>query len=468
MKKLLWIIALVVLGACNEAVTLPVPPTPNPSPTPTPNPPPTPTPPLPPTPTGRTLYVSPSGNDSNDGLSETRAFRTLQRASNQTQPGDLVLVMNGEYTNSTYNSIILNIKRSGTANQWIVYRAYPGHRPKIKLEANWVGILLEGVSYVAIEGFDIEGNAANVSLEYARSQMNVLDNPVTAGSCLGIGPRYQQPDLRSHHIVVRNNRVLRCPGGGIYSVQADYLYIENNVVAENGFYSPLNKSGISTYQNWNSDSSTDFKIFIRGNIVYKNENRIPFYYSDPDPAKRVISDGNGIIVDDGRNTQNYGTNPGVPYRGRILVENNLIFDNGGRGVNIFYSDNVVVRNNTLYANARTPGICCDLSAYFSGNVGFYNNVVYARSDRAATAVFSVSNFVFSRNLYFAATNFPNRSSTDLVGDPLFINPSTDPASANFRLRAGSPALGKGQPEQCASTDLEGKPRANPCTLGAHE
>jgi len=46
-------------------------------------------------------YVTGLGNDSNDGKSVAKAFLTLQKAADLVQPGDVVLVGNGVYTNDT-------------------------------------------------------------------------------------------------------------------------------------------------------------------------------------------------------------------------------------------------------------------------------------------------------------------------------------------------------------------------------
>lgn len=67
-------------------------------------------------PATRTWYVSPTGNDSHSGADPGNAFRTIQRAANLSQPGDLVLIMPGLYRES------VSVPRSGTANQPIVFR----------------------------------------------------------------------------------------------------------------------------------------------------------------------------------------------------------------------------------------------------------------------------------------------------------------------------------------------------------
>lgn len=46
-----------------------------------------------------TYYVSGKGSARNNGLTTNSDFRTLQRAANLMQPGDVVMMLNGTYRN---------------------------------------------------------------------------------------------------------------------------------------------------------------------------------------------------------------------------------------------------------------------------------------------------------------------------------------------------------------------------------
>ncbi|HEY9825639.1 MAG TPA: right-handed parallel beta-helix repeat-containing protein [Stenomitos sp.] len=420
--------------------------------------------------TGKIYYVSGLGNDSNSGLSVSQAFRTLQRAADLTAPGDTVLVMNGIYT-SADNTNILMVNNSGLPGNWIRYRAYPGHKPKLQLNYNWSGISINGASYILVEGFTVQGNAKTITLAEARREQNNLNNLRTVANCISVASRYDLPSQRPHHIIIRKNTAVDCPGGGIYSNHSDYLRIEDNTAARNSFYSPFGNSGISIYQSCDIDTATNTKIFIRRNITYKNENKIPFYFSDSDPSKRTISDGNGIIVDDNRNSQSFIDKVcSRPYGGQVLVENNLSYDNGGRGIHIYSSDNVLVRYNTVYQNARTKGFCCDLRAITASHVSFYSNIVFSRPDRPSTeASYQTSNIRFANNLYFGGTGNPNQTESDIVADPEFINATTTPSTANFRLQPSSPAINKGTTVSPKVDLLKNpRPRGSAADLGAYE
>ncbi len=423
---------------------------------------------LEPTAFGKTYYVSGAGHDDHTGLSKAQAFRTLQKAADLTQAGDTMLVMNGEYTKPGSGAVVLYIQTSGTADNWIRYKAYPGHTPHIKVKEHWAGIMVGGAGYILMEGFTVEGSATNVSLSYALQEMSNLENPITSGSCIAIRENFAEPSKFPHHVVVRNNHAFNCPGGGIESKHADYLRIEDNLVHHNAFYSPYANSGISVYLNANADNSTATKMIIQRNISYKNENKVPHYYSNPaDPSQRVITDGNGIIVDDTRNVQN--STPMPAYTGRTLVENNLFYDNGGRGILVYLSDQVVVRNNTSYRNARTVGMPAEMLINQSAKVQIYGNIIVSRSDRVSVETHQLNEVVFRNNLYFGGTGNPNQSPTDRVANPKFVYPSTNPALADFHLQDSSPAI-----DQLTSpypiVDLEKIPRPQGVVsdIGAYE
>jgi len=292
-----------------------------------------------------TYYVKAGAPATGNGLTPTTAFSTIQQAANITQPGDKVYVMNGVYTNPNTLSNVVTITRSGNADAWISYEAYPGQHPQI-LSRNWHGICIQGASYIRIKGFEVIGSAAQLSLQNALALKTDLKNPLNSGN--GIGVTSSSSGQRSHHIEIFDNVVHHNPGGGIYTLQADYVRIENNQVYDNAWYSPWACSGISLFQNWNSDASTSVKMIVRNNVAWGNYNYVPFWMTGS------VTDGNGIIVDDSRNTLLGSTLQ--PYQGQTLVAGNFCYANGGNGVAINRSDNVTVVENQLQDNLRTPNI----------------------------------------------------------------------------------------------------------------
>ncbi len=406
------------------------------------------------------FYVAADGSDDNPG-SEAQPWATLNKAAQTLTAGQTVLVKNG-----TYSGVYLD--HSGTPDQPITFKDFPGDTPNIDItEINSPGFILEGASYIIIDGFALDYKVPNVETyngERWESGILIKENN-----------RSGKP-VRSHHITISNNRVHGFPGGGVGSVLADYLTIEGNTIWETAFWSSYQGSGISLYQNVDFDLEPGFHNVIRGNTVFKNENKVPGTAIGSD----TITDGNCIIIDDGRLTQKFleDKTPYPAYQNLTLIENNICAGNGGRGVHIFSSDNVVVRHNTLYQNLQTPDIGGgELTAVAASNVHFVNNIVYTASGQLATATYDgddpnyqVSNIVFENNLYFNTTEIPNQSSSDLIGNPLFESPSTDVFSANFQLRAGSPALDKALSTQSPKIDIgkSSRPKGSGTDIGAWE
>ena len=400
---------------------------------------PTPTPTPAPVPTDKIFYIAPNGDNNNDG-SEALPWRNLNHAVYALKAGETVLVKNGIYQES------LHINKSGLPGKPITYKAYPGHKPKIEINKKQLeGILIQGASYINIDGFEVVYTA--LGAEAAKGEQT--DNGIDISNAGQVLP---------HHINIKNNNVHGFPGGGIFTVLADYITFEGNTVWENALWAKWGNSGISMYQNVEFDQKTGYHMIIRGNTVYKNENKLPSYAI----GSTTITDGNCIIIDDLRHTQKFLDNktPYPAYKANTLIENNVCYDNGARGIHVYSSDNVLVRHNTLYKNQRTASINDgELSVYDASNVRFVNNIVFATAGKKLNGAGNATNIFFERNLYFGSANNLNKSATDIVADPLFVNASVNPAVANFRLNAGSPAIDAALVTQSPAIDNAGKVRS---------
>ncbi|WP_223280034.1 right-handed parallel beta-helix repeat-containing protein [Nostoc sp. PA-18-2419] len=388
-----------------------------------------------------TYYVSGSGKDTNSGLTASSPFRTPQRAANLTQPGDTVLLMNGVYTNSNPNGSGIDITRSGSANAWIVYKAYPGHSPKIQFNG-WHGIWIkDGASYIEVNDLEIEGNNRNISLSYALSQKKNTNNPLTSGSCITVDGRTKS---HPHHVRILNSKLHDCGAGGISAIETDYLTVDGNEVFNNAWYSPFGGSGISMLRNWNygNDNSQKYRNIITRNKVYRNQMYVPWIFNGK------IQDGNGIIFDRLRESG---------YQGSSLVANNVVYLNGGGGIHSFRSDKLDIIHNTSYLNNQSPGIPYgNVSLNDVRNANVLNNILYSRSGAPINVDSSKNtNTTFNYNLYNdngydASGSGPN----DIIADPQFINAS----GGDFRLKSTSRAINSGSRFSYLTTDILGNPR----------
>ena len=411
-----------------------------------------------------------SGNDSNNGLSVVTAFKTIQRAADLTLPGDTVFVLNGTYTNTCPDCNVVTISRSGTQNEWIVYINYPNNAPLIQFNG-WQGFQIkDGASYIEINGFTIIGNSANVSLDSALNQPGGCNNPGGTIDAKYNGNGIQMHGLSNfssgypHHVSIKNNTIYNCCGAGVSSVQSDYLTIEKNIIYNNGWYTIFGSSGIVLYQNWNFDDDTsNYRMIIRNNRMYGNMNYVPW-----PGAPCAITDGNGIIVDDSKNTQN-GSTIG-PYHGRTYIANNLVYGSGGAGIHVYMSEHVRVVNNTAYYNQQTPVILNgEIDASSSNDIIIRNNILFALTNKPINTNLNNTNIIHDYNLYWGGNGSFVPGLITLTGDPMFISPSLT-IDANFQLNSGSPAIDNGSAFLAPDVDFNGatRPSGNGYDIGAYE
>ncbi|MEH2133641.1 MAG: right-handed parallel beta-helix repeat-containing protein [Nostoc sp.] len=413
--------------------------------------------------TATTYYVSGNGNDRNRGLSTSSPFRTIQRAADLTNPGDTVLIMDGVYKNASPVGTVLDIKRSGTANAWITYKAYPGDKPKLQ-NNGWHGIWIHnGASYIDVNGLEIVGNNGNINRAYALSQKYNKLNPLTNGNGITIDG---DNNSRSHHISILNNKIHDCGGGGISVMESDYVTVDNNKVFNNAWYSVYGASGISLLNNWNSDNgnSQKYKNFVTRNEVYNNQMLVPWIQNGK------YQDGNGIIVDRSRN--NTAGSTLNAYQGRTLIADNISYKNGGSGIHTYESDHVDIVNNTTYLNNQTAGIMYgQIMSNYSGDIQVINNILYSAPNKPIDLKNQSTNVTFNYNLYNNNGYSVNAvGPNDIMADPQFINPSI----GDFRLKRTSRAVDSGYKSNYIlnnlKTDFLGNPRISGSGLdrGAYE
>jgi len=351
-------------------------------------------------------------------------------------PSDIIYVMKGTYYSNEYANVACFMNKHGTPQHWIMLKNYPGHNPLI-IYKGWDAISVQGSSYIIVSGLIIRGQADKISYDYAYENRKSNSNPKIMGSGIAVSYVWNDFSKTSHHIIVANNIVYNCPGHGIYSIRADYIFYLNNITCYNAKWAPFGPSGISMYQNQAVDDSMEIKTVISGNVSYGNENRIPFVHAG------AITDGNGIIVDDLKHTQSWEefTSPD-PYIGKTLVENNVCFYNGGRGIHVYESEFVTILNNTCYHNSLTSEIKGgELNLENSGSLVIQTNIAVSsnKGGDKALLISGCKNVEFSDNLFNGRVDSPGPGKKALTNkDPQFINNSTDPVQADFRLQKQSP------------------------------
>jgi len=114
---------------------------------------------------GMQYYVAPNGSDANDG-SESHPFATIDRGAEVVNPGDTVIVRDGIYTDLDEEGTMVRVRRSGTPEAPITFRAEHKWRAVLdgqnnKGEYAWSLWHEKELCHVNIEGFEIRSFASH-------------------------------------------------------------------------------------------------------------------------------------------------------------------------------------------------------------------------------------------------------------------------------------------------------------------
>ncbi|MHC4872253.1 MAG: chondroitinase-B domain-containing protein [Planctomycetota bacterium] len=93
-------------------------------------------------------YVSPAGDNKNDGLSKNKSWKTIQYAADKAKPGDTVYIADGIYEER------IRIRNTGDKGKEITFKAAAGERPLVSGANKKLGhaFIVGGKSYLKFDG----------------------------------------------------------------------------------------------------------------------------------------------------------------------------------------------------------------------------------------------------------------------------------------------------------------------------
>jgi len=348
------------------------------------------------------------GNDSNTG-SGTNPFKTIQKAADLVNPGDLVVVNDGVYTGG---STIVGVNRSGNSSNWITFRSLNKWGAIIDGQNNvsTTGVAVRS-NYIIVQGFEVRG--------VDRSGMQAYNGNELASA--------------NHDVLFTQNKIhdigKLCTddtGGKVgINAYATNITIDKNIIYNVGRFAPGESGCTPSTTNWQNH---DHGIYyaVGDNLIVRNN----IFYNDIRGWAIQRYSGGGAVVTGMSVFNNVfaGTNPNK--LGHIVI--------GGATNGIF------IANNIFY-QATTAGVWFD-----SGDGGTWPNAI-------------VENNLSTNGVITPSVSGITAASNILNVDPLFVNPT----AFDFHLQPGSPALGKGLTLAQVLDNFDGVLRTGAYNIGAY-
>ena len=306
----------------------------------------------------QTYYVdSSAGNDSNDGTSEAKAWKSLSKVSSMTfQPGDRILFKAGSAFTGR-----LEPKGSGTAAAPIQISTYGiGARPVLQPGNDWVEPTMTMNNYVKR---NVKVNS--VIKLYNQSYWEIEGLEL-------FDPKYESIDPMNTDVYRRGIYIEAQDAGAI-----KHIYIRN--VHIKGFKGPDTNEGkvsggIVYHVQFNPDTPslrqpTWFEDIVVSDSTIEHVSRTGIKFHSSWVNRTQQPDGKFPINDQ------RGIGPYTPSL-NIHIYNNVIHDIGGDGIIIRDCKDVIVEHNTVYRAALDGTYAVGIFNWNSTNTTIQYNEVY--------------------------------------------------------------------------------------------
>lgn len=391
---------------------------------------------------GTTFYVDAvNGSDANDGTAAVVggghgpwatlafAYSYLSGTHVWTAAVDIrVYIRAGTYqaaaaTTATLDPQFNTAGKKPTSTQWVIWEGYPGDaRPVIKPPAGLTGAKY-GVRCTSTGGFVADFQRWK-GLEFDGEQVVRGD-----GDVVGI---YLSNNTTSNEIIdcyVHGMRANYVANGGAAARKAQGIYIDPNAnanyITRNKIYDIGDTAGTILNQEHGIYCSGD-NVKIWGNLIY----RIPNGYCCQIYDSNTIF--TGILI---------AGNTFIPARSTASSGKSCIVIHGN-------STNCTITSNIL-KNAKEYGIEFFPAASGTGSGNIIDRILYHNDLVGTKSAASPTGWTITN---------------ENTADPLF----NDPASDNYHITSGSPAIGAGDDTFEEATDLDGVARTSIGDIGVYE
>lgn len=388
-------------------------------------------------------------SDDNPGSADA-PWRTLRRAmSDPLPPGTSVIVRPGRYDASggTWNRPALNPPSSGTPEQPILFLAEPRHGAILDSGGDDSAIGSFDQDHVVIDGFVVEGGAALGVSVFGRADRRVRGVTIQNMRIAGIrgsgggntdGIRVERASgitLRNNHLKDIRNEDLTTNAAGVKIYYSDNIVVENNLVekAVAGLKEKEEGQGVHVRRNLFRDCGAGMELMNQNDTDTYGY----FFYQN-------IVDGcwNGFIGQ---------TNPHASME-QVYVFNNLFHQYRETGLSgTRYGENRRVWNNIFVPEDARYDLAIHQDPPDEFSLIDFN--LYSRAPLTVVGLYTSNRRYEGLPSWQRST--PGFDRHSLVADPLL----RDPAAADFRLTADSPARAAGR--------RDGRPTSETVDLGPY-
>lgn len=401
------------------------------------------------------VYVSPSGDDANDG-SAAKPLQTAAKAFSMIAPGVRI-----DFATGTYACPPAVIDVLATTSAPVIIRASDGPRTA-KFECGGTGdFYFSHVRAFVVDGVEIADAAGH-------------------GVQLDSGSGFATMDLSSDFVLM-NSYVHDTALAGIKVAQSQRIYVLGNEFAHTGpgrqcaEFVASDMPVIVGNDAHDADAFDEVKGGAHGGIIARNR------IHDMNPG------AGGILVGGDCTGEQFLVDPNVDFEAEnLVVWSNVITGAPGFAFRIVGCHDCTVASNTYFGEGSSAILRVLHDAFASSGSSTCDVPLHNQNVRIANNVFAWSspsidviptdddpkNVVFDHNDWFAQgadvtalySDLPfTDDATSLYNqDPLLVSPPADDS-----LRAGSPALGAGVAIADVQGTFDGRCPASPPNLGAY-
>jgi hypothetical protein len=416
----------------------------------------------------------PDASDSNSGT-EDEPWATIAHAADTLTAGQTVYIKAGRYDGD------VDVANSGQKGAEIIISAYPGHERQAVV---YQGVFnIKGRSHIKVLGLTVENSdhrgfyVEGPDDPYGPPSENITlagnhtYNTYSSGFSVWGRPYQDDPGnfINVVDLVIEHNLIEMAVNGG----HNECITLANGVVRADVRYNEITTGGDPS----NGGEGIDFKDGIRDSNIYGNYihglNRRGIYVDGGRTEGAVASNihiYDNLIVND-PSSAIMVTSEGVGNVDGVYIYNNVVLGSAQNGIGVYDHprgrgistvNNIAIVNNTVIDGGRAG----------SG----WGNI--ATNHPEATNMLIRNNITVSGNGFDIKAegdttvdhNLCRESFCEVQGDPKFVNPTFDGATADYSLQADSPAIDQGTSSEAPAFDHEGtaRPQGSAYDLGAYE